>query len=64
MLCLHYIVIFFGRLFGKLLKVTQLRLAGLPVRPHGTTQLPLEGFSLNSIFEYFSKIYRQESFFF
>jgi hypothetical protein len=28
----------------------------LPVRPHGTTRLPLEGFSLNFILEYFSKI--------
>jgi len=26
------------------------------VRPHGTTRLPLEGFSVNFIFEYFSKI--------
>ena len=25
------------------------------VRPHGTTRLPLDGFSWNSIFEYFSK---------
>ena len=27
----------------------------LSVRPHGTAQLPREGFSRNSIFEYFSK---------
>jgi hypothetical protein len=26
----------------------------LSVRPHGTTRLPLDGFSLNLIFEYFS----------
>jgi len=27
------------------------------VCPHGTTRLPLDGFSRNFIFEYFSKIY-------
>jgi hypothetical protein len=31
------------------------------VRPHGTTRLPLDGFSLNFIFEYFSKICRKNS---
>jgi hypothetical protein len=31
------------------------------VRPHGTTRLPLDGFSLNLIFECFSKIYREKS---
>ena len=30
-------------------------------RPHGTTRLLLEGFSLTSIFEYFSKICRENS---
>ena len=29
------------------------------VRRHGTSPLPLDGFSLNLIFEYFSKIYRE-----
>jgi len=27
--------------------------------PHGTTRLPMEGFELNLIFEYFSKISRE-----
>jgi hypothetical protein len=31
----------------------------LSVRPHGTTRLPLDGFSLNLIFGYFSKICRE-----
>jgi hypothetical protein len=31
------------------------------VHPHGTTQLPLRGFSRNFIFEYFSKICRENS---
>jgi hypothetical protein len=31
------------------------------VRRHGTSLLPLDGFSLNLIFEYFSKIYRENS---
>ena len=30
------------------------------VRPHGTTRLPLDSFSLNFIFEYFSKIGRKK----
>jgi len=55
-------------IFGRLRKTAesdcQLRLTGLPVRSHGTTQLPLDGFSLHSIFEYFSKIYLQKSSFF
>jgi hypothetical protein len=33
----------------------------LSVRPHGTTRLPLEGFSWNLIFHYFSKICRENS---
>jgi hypothetical protein len=33
----------------------------LSVRVHGTTGLPLDGFSLNMIFEDFSKIYRENS---
>ena len=28
----------------------------LAVRPHATTRLPLDGFSWNLVFEYFSKI--------
>jgi hypothetical protein len=31
----------------------------LSVRPHGTTQLPLDGFSLNLLFDDFSKICRE-----
>ena len=31
------------------------------VRPHGTTRLPLGGYSRNLIFDYFSKIYRKKS---
>jgi len=31
------------------------------VRPHGTNRLPLEGFSLNLIFQDFSKICRENS---
>ena len=34
----------------------------LSVCPHGTTPLPLEGFSLNFIFEYFSKMCRGKNF--
>jgi hypothetical protein len=30
----------------------------LSIRPHGTTGFPLDGFSLNLIFAYFSKICR------
>jgi hypothetical protein len=30
------------------------------VRPHGINRLPLDGFSLNLIFEYFSKICREK----
>jgi len=33
----------------------------LSVRPHGTTQLPLDVFSRNLVFEYFSKICRGNS---
>jgi hypothetical protein len=33
----------------------------LSVRPHGTTRLPLDGFSWNLIFEDFSKICRENS---
>jgi len=33
----------------------------LSVRPHGTTRLPRDGFSWNSILEYLSKICREKS---
>jgi len=31
------------------------------IRPRGTSRLPLEGFSLNLVFENFPKIYRENS---
>jgi len=31
------------------------------VRQHGTIRLPLDGFSFNFIFEYFSKVCRENS---
>jgi hypothetical protein len=33
----------------------------LPVRPHLKTRLPLNDFSWNLTFEYFSKVYRENS---
>ena len=33
----------------------------LSVRPHGTTRLPQQGFSLNLVLDNFSKIYRENS---
>ena len=44
--------------FAKLRKATVsfVMSVRLYVRPHGTSGLPLDGFSLNLIFEYFSKI--------
>ena len=48
--------------FAKLRKKKGLLASSyLPVRPHGTTRLPLDGFSLNLIFEYFPKICRENS---
>ena len=44
----------FRRVFSKLRKATTSFVMSL--RPHGTTLLPLSGFSLNFIFEDFSKI--------
>ena len=38
-----------------------LRLVCLPVLPRGTPRLPLDGFSLNFVFEYFSKTCREKS---
>jgi len=51
----------FIRAFAKLRKVT-LSFAmsvRLSFRPYGTTQLPLDGFSLNLAFEHFSKVCRE-----
>jgi len=36
----------------------------MSIRLHGTTQLPLDGFSLNLISEYFLKIWHKNSSFF
>jgi len=45
--------------FAKLQKATISFVASLC--PHGTTRLPLDGFSLNSIFRGFSKLCREDS---
>jgi hypothetical protein len=49
--------------FAKFLKTTMsLRLSICSsVCPHGTVRLPLDGFSRNLVFEYFSKICRKNS---
>ena len=53
---------FFLGAIAKLWKATtKLRHVRLYVRPHGTTRLPLDEFSWNLIFEYFSKIYWENS---
>jgi len=38
-----------------------LALLRLSVRPHVTTRLPIEGFSRNLVYEYFTKICRENS---
>jgi len=40
--------------------IVKLRKATMSVRPYGTW-LPMNGFSWNFIFEYFSKIYQEKS---
>ena len=58
---LSYAVLFLGA-FIKIAKSDyMLRHVCLSVRPHGTTRLPLEGFSWNLIFQHFSKICRENS---
>ena len=52
---------FFIDALEKLRKATQLLQACPSVRPRGIPRLPLEGFSRNLIFEYFSKIRRENS---
>jgi len=42
----------------KLRKATISFVMCVSVRPHGTGRLPLDGFSLNLIFVYFSKVCR------
>jgi hypothetical protein len=49
----------FNALAQNLKKETPLALSFLSVRLHGTTRLPLEGFSRKLILEYFSKISRE-----
>ena len=48
---------------GKKATVSFVMSVCLPVRPHGTTHLPFDGFSRNLIFEYFLKISRDNSIF-
>jgi len=58
-----YIVMF--TFFRRIRKIARsdyyLRHVCLSVRPHGTTRLSLEGFSLNFIFEDFTKICKENS---
>jgi hypothetical protein len=54
-----YVVGYIVGAFSKLRKVTISFV--ISVRPHGTARLPLNGFSRNLIFEYFSKICRENS---
>jgi len=50
------------RLFSKIVKSDYwLRHVCPSISPHGTTRLQLDGFSLNLIFENFSKTYRENS---
>ena len=47
------------RFVRRVHNICEKQLLSLPcpsVRPHGTARLPLDGFSLNLIFQYFSKI--------
>jgi hypothetical protein len=63
----HYALFFTGTqflgAFTKLRKTTISFVVSfcLSARPHGTTRLPLNGFSGNLIFEYFVKICRENS---
>jgi hypothetical protein len=58
----------YGRILGHLYKIAKsdyyLRRVsiGLSVCRHGTTRLPLDGYSLNLVVEYFSKISQNSSF--
>jgi hypothetical protein len=58
---LHKMNILFLCALAKLRKVTirSFMSVRLSVRLHGTTRLPLDGFSLHVTFEYFSKIFRE-----
>ena len=48
-------------IFRRLRKKLLLASSCLSIRPHGTTRRPLEGFSWKFIFDYFSKICRENS---
>jgi len=60
---LIYSIMLFFQVFSQNLEMRLLVSSYLSVcvRPHGTTRIPLDGFSLNLIFEYFSKICREIS---
>ena len=57
--CLHCISYILG-VFTKLIRATVSSVTSCcpSARPHGTTRLPLDGFSWNFVFEYFSKTCR------
>jgi hypothetical protein len=46
---------------GAQMTIKKKKKIALSVRTHGTTRLPLDGFSLNFIFEYISKICEENS---
>jgi len=47
---------------GAFVKLRKATIRSCPsVRPYGTSQLPLDGFSWKSVFECFSNIYRENS---
>ena len=47
--------------FAKLRKAAISCVVSMSVRPHGTTRVPLDGFSWNFTSEYFSNTYRENS---
>ena len=59
--CLNISVSFCGRFRKIAEKKTQMRHIYQSICSHGTTRLPLDGFSWNLIFENFSKIYEKYS---
>jgi len=46
---------------GAFAKLREAPISFMSVRPHGTTRLPLDGFSLNLVFQDFSKICGENS---
>ena len=63
--CVSQLDVISSRIFRRVCKIAksdyQLRHVCLSVRPHRTTRLPLDGLSLNFIFEYFWKIFPENS---